>query len=58
MADINGLHQNDGQEHKQEHKLPPSIIKAIGVASLGGILFGYDLGVVSAALPQLTIGNI
>jgi len=51
MADIISLRRDGGQENK----LSPFIVKAIGIASLGGILFGYDLGVVSAALPQLTI---
>lgn len=33
--------------------IPKFVKKAVFVASLGGILFGYDMGVVSAALPQL-----
>jgi len=34
--------------------LTPFLIRAILAASIGGILFGYDMGVVSGALPQLT----
>ncbi|KAL7579455.1 hypothetical protein ACA910_014115 [Epithemia clementina (nom. ined.)] len=34
--------------------MPPFIIKVSAIAGLGGILFGYDLGVVSTALPLLT----
>mmetsp|Transcript_708 Transcript_708/g.1127 ORF Transcript_708/g.1127 Transcript_708/m.1127 type:complete len:520 (-) Transcript_708:203-1762(-) len=34
--------------------IPPFVIKATIAASLGGILFGYDMGVTSTALPQLT----
>ena len=30
------------------------VIQVTAIASLGGILFGYDLGVISSALPQLT----
>lgn len=30
------------------------VMKVTGIASLGGVLFGYDLGVISTALPQLT----
>jgi len=33
--------------------IPPFVIKATIAASLGGILFGYDMGVTSTALPQL-----
>ena len=35
--------------------LSPFVIKSTIVASLGGILFGYDMGVVSGALPQLAV---
>jgi len=34
--------------------IPRFVKKAVCVASLGGILFGYDFAVISAALPQLT----
>ena len=37
--------------------IPKFVKKAVFVASLGGILFGYDMGVVSAALPQLANGK-
>eukprot|EP00551_Chaetoceros_affinis_P012368 CAMPEP_0203674324 /NCGR_PEP_ID=MMETSP0090-20130426/15760_1 /ASSEMBLY_ACC=CAM_ASM_001088 /TAXON_ID=426623 /ORGANISM="Chaetoceros affinis, Strain CCMP159" /LENGTH=545 /DNA_ID=CAMNT_0050540177 /DNA_START=42 /DNA_END=1679 /DNA_ORIENTATION=- len=33
--------------------IPSFVKKAVVIASLGGILFGYDLGVISGALPQL-----
>jgi MFS family permease len=34
--------------------IPFFIVKATAIASLGGILFGYDMGVISCALPQVT----
>lgn len=30
------------------------VVQITAIASIGGILFGYDLGVISGALPQLT----
>jgi MFS family permease len=48
----NGAHHH----HQQQPQERPSlfVIKVTAIASLGGVLFGYDLGVISAALPQLT----
>jgi MFS family permease len=46
----NGAHHH----HQQEQRPSLFVMKVTGIASLGGVLFGYDLGVISAALPQLT----
>jgi hypothetical protein len=37
--------------------IPTFVKKAAFIASLGGIMFGYDMGVVSGALPQLSNGE-
>jgi MFS family permease len=44
------------QQQQQQQQRRPSffVIQVTLVASLGGILFGYDLGIISCALPQLT----
>ena len=40
--------------HSPPNELPSwFIIKVTAIASLGGVLFGYDMGAVAGALPQL-----
>ena len=44
-----------GQRNPSESSLPPPFVMQVtAVASLGGVLFGYDMGVIAGALPQLT----
>lgn len=40
-------------EASSSTRIPSFVIKATFAASIGGILFGYDMGVTSTALPQL-----
>ena len=59
--DINNDNGDDGKEESSSssslRRSPqrPScfVIQVTMIASLGGILFGYDLGIISCALPQL-----
>ncbi|GKY91685.1 hypothetical protein MPSEU_000140300 [Mayamaea pseudoterrestris] len=54
-----GLDEHPANDEKpgssSETRLSAFTIQVIAMASLGGILFGYDLGVVSGALPWLTL---
>eukprot|EP00957_Ditylum_brightwellii_P185014 14089376-Ditylum_brightwellii.AAC.1 len=51
---LNGATMNHARQHKNDEILTPFTIRAAATASLGGVLFGYDLGVISGALPSLT----
>jgi MFS family permease len=49
-------HDEDKKELEQvDEPLSWFVIQVTAVASLGGVLFGYDIGVIASALPQMTL---
>lgn len=44
----------DGSARTSDKRPSAFVIQVTAIASIGGVLFGYDLGVISGALPQVT----
>ena len=58
LLPVNGQRISDESHHtneeiKENHSSMLTVVAAI-TAALGGLLFGYDIGIIASALPQVT----
>lgn len=54
-SDGTDLVRNNGQGNQRSNRLPSRFVVQLTLtASLGGCLFGYDMGAIGGTLPQLT----